>query len=75
MIGYAIVQMLWSTTEVIKITPQDYVTKDSRVATSLWFFSGILDLFVSCMAWFITDEDYNPNFMRNSNTGEVYQIL
>ena len=55
MIGYAIVQMIWSTTEVVPTSLQQYLAKDSRVASSLWFFSGVLDLFVSCMAWFITD--------------------
>lgn len=71
---YSTLSMLLSANEIQNISFEQYIIKTYREKTAITFFSGLLDLFVSCMAWFITDEDYNPKIIRDPNTGEVYQV-
>lgn len=46
-----------------------------RVCTVQYFILGIQDIFVSFMMWFVTDDENQPTFMENPNTGEIYQML
>ena len=47
----------------------------NRFDTALYFFAGIMDVFMACMMWFIIDEGQKASVIVNENTGAVYQLL
>ena len=64
--------------EVVFITVFDYDSYDlkfDRAFTMQFFILGVLDIFVSYMLWFLMDENDQPLYMKDNNTGEVYQVL
>ena len=47
----------------------------NRFDTALYFFAGVMDVFMACMMWFIMDESEQASVIVNDNTGTVYQLL
>jgi len=47
----------------------------NRFDTALYFFAGLMDVFMACMMWFIIDEGQKASVIVNENTGAVYQLL
>ena len=47
----------------------------NRFDTALYFFAGMMDLFMACMMWFIMDDSKSSNVIVNENTGTVYQLI
>jgi len=45
-----------------------------RSKTAFIFISGVLDIFVACMMWFIVDEDGRPDFVVDERTRISYPI-
>ena len=45
-----------------------------RSKTAFVFISGVLDIFVACMMWFIVDEDGRPDFIVDERTSISYPI-
>lgn len=44
----------------------------NRFDTSLFFFAGLMDLFMACMMWFIMNDDEMPSVIVNESDGTVY---
>lgn len=44
----------------------------NRFDTALYFFAGLMDVFMACMMWFIIDEGQKASVIVNENTGAVY---
>ena len=44
-----------------------------KFETSLTFFSAASDLFITCMLWFIIDEESAPDILRSGD--HTYAIL
>jgi len=48
-----------------------------RVNTCYYFTSGLIDIFVAYMMWFVLDEENNtqPIFIRDENSNSTYLVL
>ncbi len=46
-----------------------------RMVTAINFFSGLIDIFVAYMMWFIVDETAGPTFIRDDTTKISYPVL
>ena len=57
---------------VLNIDQQDI---NQRLLTSVFFFTGLLDLFLSFMLWFILYDKKQPSFIRDTQTKTSYPVL
>ena len=46
-----------------------------RVGCAFYISSGVLDLFVSMIMWFVIDEKSSPMFFKDERVDMVYPIL
>ena len=46
-----------------------------RMITAINFFSGLIDIFVAYMMWFIIDDTSGPTFMRDDTSKITYPVL
>lgn len=46
-----------------------------RVGCAFYISSGLLDLFVSIIMWFVVDDKNSPMFLKDERANVVYPIL
>lgn len=51
------------------------MNRQQRVGTAYWFFSGLIDICLSYVMWFVTDEKNNPTFVVDENAHISYPVL
>jgi hypothetical protein len=49
--------------------------RENRVETAYWFFSGLIDICLSLVVWVITDDETNPNFIKDDRVQISYPVL
>ena len=48
---------------------------ENRIATSFAFMSGVVDIFLAFMMWFVLDDDENTTFIRDESVQMTYPII
>lgn len=48
---------------------------ENRIATSFAFISGVVDIFLAFMMWFVLDDEVNTTFIRDESVQMTYPII
>ena len=73
--GYTVVSIL--SFNVKRFYGQDEVPNASVYRSATWWslFNGCSDLFLSCMIWFIFDDNSAPVLIRDERNNSTYAVI